>query len=140
MAYAASLLAVSVHAVSKISTIFVIQTVGNRNQPIKWASRAMFYVVVLWWLVGFFLLAFRCTMPTPWAGDAESCLAASSVYAAFDVIHLVIDGVNVATDVLLVALPAVIIWRLQMARRKKVEITAAFALRLLYVHLERLMS
>lgn len=125
--YAASLLSVLAHAAAKISVALFVLAI-NARRDLKLVCFAVLGIIVAWAVSSVFVIAFRCSLPTPWRGGANSCMDSFLVYLGINI-------VNIATDLALIVVPTVMMWKVQTGLDVRVQIISLFASRILLVAL-----
>ena len=81
-------------------------------------------VIVMWGIGSTFALAFRCSMPNPWAWSSSSqCIDQAALFQG-------IATVNIVTDVVLVALPCLLLRNVQLSHWKRFRIMALISSKL----------
>ncbi|ETN42761.1 uncharacterized protein HMPREF1541_01919 [Cyphellophora europaea CBS 101466] len=87
-------------------------------------------IVMLMWLISsIFTVGFQCQLPQPWLLSNDRCID-------LVVLHRYVGAMNILTDVVLVVLPAPIVYPLQLERDKKSLVIALFATRIFSVAAE----
>lgn len=128
--YAAMILQVLAHTLSKISvTLFVLAL--NATRPIKLAGYCLLAAITAWGICSVFILAFRCSLPTPWNGSEGECLDATKIYVGINI-------VNIMTDIALVALPTVMMWGVHTSFNVKLRVIGLFASRIMCATIHQL--
>lgn len=123
--FSASILMILAYGLAKVSVILFFMSI-NAKRPLKIGSFVAIGVIAAWTVSSLFVLGFRCGTSSPWLKDDNKCLAEFSVFLGIDV------G-NIITDIMLVVLPTIMMWDLQIAFSMKVQVIALFATRLLSV-------
>lgn len=123
--YTANILQLLVYTLSKISVCLFISALNSRFD-IKVANYVLFGLIAAWGLCSIFIVAFRCSLPTPWNGNESECLG-----SAFTV-SMGINIVNIITDFALVALPTIMMWSVHTTIDVKARVISLFASRLMY--------
>lgn len=96
----------------------------NSRKELKQAGFAVLGVIVAWGVSSILLLSFRCGTSRPWLDQKDKCLSDFGVYLGIDI------G-NIITDIILVILPTIMMWSLQIAIGLKAQVIGLFATRLL---------
>lgn len=115
--------------VSKMSIVFLYQRIfeGSRLRRVLLGTQAFNALLILSYVVSAFLVArpFGCdfVLDVPGGCAYDDVWDGSGAYSA----------VNAAFDVWLVAVPAVVVWRLQMRTERKMNVIAVFATGILSV-------
>lgn len=82
----------------------------------------------IWTLTSLFGFAFTCSPPSVWNYASSSCIYIKAFYTY-------VEAASAAIDVVLVILPSIITWRLQIRLNKKITVIAFFASRILLMTL-----
>lgn len=97
----------------------------------KWQITTTFLMVftVLWGLLAFFLNIFQCNPPRYfWTRQGQGhCIIGQTAF------YISIGAISLGEDVVLLLLPIVVVWRLRLSTRKKLQITSIFAIGSLWV-------
>ena len=114
--YTAGILSFKVSALCLLERIFT----GRRFRQTLWAIGIF---VLAYSLVQIFATIFQCTpIKTIWDPSVKvRCINSNNVY-------LVCSSLNIATNVIILAMPMPKLWKLQMARTEKVQLSIIFAL------------
>ncbi|CAL8580023.1 hypothetical protein XPA_005756 [Xanthoria parietina] len=80
--------------------------------------------VVLWCFATIFALLFQCERPHTWDLTPSKCHNQDIIYYSSGII-------NILTDLAIVALPVIILFGVQISRRRKLAVFAIFAVRVL---------
>ncbi|PWY80394.1 integral membrane protein [Aspergillus sclerotioniger CBS 115572] len=118
--YAAQLLVILVLSHSKVSTCRLIYRI-TPGQHIRQASMIVVIIVGLWTVFALFATALQCR--PPWEYLPSQCAAEGAV--AYPIIVI-----NIFTNLALVFIPLIMLWNVQMAFQKRLQIIASFCVRL----------
>ncbi|RGP77274.1 integral membrane [Fusarium longipes] len=122
--YASRILAILVHATTKISLGLLIRQI-DRQSGLHFANMVVGGVVIVWAVSGAFTTAFACPMPEPW-------LAHSSVQCPSQGPIFIYNGTMIIlTDIALCILPVAMMWGVQTSTRRKLIVVSLFSIRLL---------
>ncbi|KAI9660383.1 MAG: hypothetical protein M1821_009733 [Bathelium mastoideum] len=126
--YAGQILKVLILALSKISylTIFtrLLLEASGRRKTIRIFCYSMIGVISAWAFATSMALALQCDTPHPWTFIGNKCVDQA-------VLYYLTGAFNIATDVVIVVIPAVIVLDIQLGRNKKAAVVAIFATRIL---------
>lgn len=122
--YAASILAVVVQALTKMSICLWISIISPQAR-VKLANRILMGAVIAWTISGIFAVAFACGLPHPWRSSGNS------ICKSHEAILLYNGVLNIITDIAISILPVVMLWNIQLQFRKKAAVCALFASRIL---------
>ncbi|MCJ1435566.1 hypothetical protein MMC27_004940 [Xylographa pallens] len=123
--YAADLLFIATLAMAKTSLIIMLREL-TRN---SWYRKLCWLLAVfctIWTVTSLFASAFQCHIPTPWMTLGPQCFDQISFWTYYGVI-------NGITDVVLILLPAYMVWHVQIDKKQKLIIIACFASRIVVV-------
>jgi hypothetical protein len=79
-----------------------------------------------WTVASVFAIAFQCHLPSPWAFGGDDCVDQFAL-------NIGIHALNIATDMLLVVIPFVMMQQVQISTGKRWVVTGLFGSRLMYV-------
>lgn len=119
------ILQVLAYTLSKISVALFVLTL-NVRRDIKLASYILLVAIIAWGTCSVFILAFRCSLPTPWNGSKGECLDAFKIYLGINI-------VNIITDIALVVIPIVMMWGVHTSFDVKLWVIGLFATRVMCV-------
>jgi hypothetical protein len=99
-------------------------------------------VLVIWAITSVLAIALRCGLSRPWTNAKDECLDMVSVpgpflttiASSFSKQTSLSDGssaIDIMIDLVLIALPMVLVWNLHMKRHEKVIVSLAFAFRIM---------
>ncbi|KAM0490505.1 hypothetical protein ACHAP8_011497 [Fusarium lateritium] len=122
--YASRILAILVHATTKISLGLLIRQINSQG-GLHLANMILGGVVTAWAVSGVFTTAFACPMPEPWFADnSVQCPAQGPIF--------VYNGIMIiSTDIALCLLPVAMMWEVQTLIRRKLIVISLFGVRLL---------
>ena len=83
-------------------------------------------VIGAWAVSSIIALACQCHSPRPWDFTNGRCISQSGLYYSIGVL-------NILTDVVIVALPIITMWTVQVSQQKRWLVNGLFAVRLLTV-------
>ena len=140
-AYAGDLLYILSLTFSKISLLILLRLITPVRLQGQFIS-ALGAALLLWGLTALLAAAFQCQVPRVWEILGNQCFhVVSSRPDSFYTIHILISiqvsfwnyfGVtNIITEGILVVLPIIIFWNLQMPLVRKIMIVCCFAVRIL---------
>ena len=140
-AYAGDLLYILSLTFSKISVLLLLRLITPVRLQIQFIS-ALGATLLLWGLTALLAAAFQCQVPRVWGILSNGCF--QMVFSRpkfFDMIHILIftqvsfwnyfEVTNMITEGILVVLPIIIFWNLQMPWVRKMVIVWCFAVRIL---------
>ena len=81
-------------------------------------------LIATWGVATVFAFAFQCSLPHPWNNTSGVCHNQHALYYAS-------AAIDILTDVVLTVLPVVILWGVQIQRRKRIVVMMVFVARLL---------
>jgi hypothetical protein len=81
----------------------------------------------LWWFAGFWVILFQCT-PIRAVYDFSPAIQAKARCVEFGHFVFIYELLNACLDVTILALPALIVPRLQLSTRRKAQVLAMFLL------------
>ena len=122
--YAGQILTIGSLGLAKLSLISTVVSFRPHRDILIWCY-VLEVVVALWTIVSGFAVAFQCDLARPWDSTTGTCVDQTALYPA-------VGAFNVATDLGVVILPAVIMPRNQISNKKRLVVQALFAFRLLY--------
>lgn len=122
--YASRILAILVHATTKISLGLLIRQI-DRQGGLHIANMALGGVVIAWAVAGVLTSAFACPMPQPWLADSSAQCPSQGPIFIYNGIMIIL------TDLALCLLPVAMMWRVQTSIRRKLIIIALFGSRLI---------
>ena len=122
--YAAPMLFVVSSAFAKASVVFFVMKITPQRE-IHLACYTLLAIISAWGLGFIFALAFQCELPRPWIVDS-TCVDRRKLFLALGIL-------NILTDLALVIVPIMMLWRVQSKAAKKWQVMALFASRILCV-------
>ena len=112
----------------KLSVLFLYRRLFF-GTVFRWYSLAVLILLASWSIAFFFAFAFQCgTHPQYWWTSVETI---QKYCSRDDISSLVFAVTDVFTDLLVLATPIPIIWKLQMSRTNKIGLSFIFMLGLL---------
>lgn len=110
---------------SKLSGTMGLRMMSRRSQ--KWIIIACEVIVSIWGVSALVVTALQCKLPTPWDYTRpERCMNRTTFWTCY-------SAVNMATDVVIVAIMAENIRRIQTSITKKILVITVFGSRILSV-------
>lgn len=110
---------------AKMSLLLFITRLTPNVATIR-AGRIILCLIATWGVATVFGFAFQCSLPQPWNNISGVCRNQSALYYAAAVIDII-------TDIALTILPVVILWGVQIQRRKRAIVMLVFIARMLWV-------
>jgi hypothetical protein len=125
--YASNILLVLSLAAAETSVIFLIMSIKPAKSVLM-GCRLVLTTVALWAGTSVLALAFQCSMPQPWAlgpriGGSETCIDQYGL-------QIGIACTNILTDLAIIALPLVMMSKVQTLKDKKLVVSILFGLRI----------
>lgn len=108
---------------AKISVTLLVMAIDS-GRELKIASYVVLGLVVAWETSSVFLFGFQCGASSPWSADTDRCLDQFDVYLGVNIS-------NIVTDIALLVLPTVMLWRVQTSFDVKARVIGYFAIRIL---------
>ncbi|KFY39945.1 hypothetical protein V494_03745 [Pseudogymnoascus sp. VKM F-4513 (FW-928)] len=106
---------------SKMSLVLFVTRL-TPNVPTIRAGRIIFCLIAIWGLATVFGFAFQCSLPHPWNNISGVCKNQAALYYAAGIMDII-------TDIALTILPVVILWGVQIQRRKRAIVMLVFMAR-----------
>ncbi|GAB1199534.1 hypothetical protein APSETT444_008884 [Aspergillus pseudonomiae] len=132
-AYAAHLLLIVALSLSKMSTILLIWKL-TPSKSLRRSCAIAAGIVVGWSIFAVFGIAFQCEMPGPWLYSPERCAGEDWLQSPLNLhqgaIFYPIAGFNILTEAIIVALPFIMMHKVQMVWHKRVKILSSFSARI----------
>ncbi|KAF2198696.1 hypothetical protein GQ43DRAFT_343134, partial [Delitschia confertaspora ATCC 74209] len=123
--YAATILYILAVGMSKISmSWFLARLAGEAVHKV--AVVILSSVVVAWTIAVTFGFAFQCKLPRPWDVHGGKCISIMAFWIGAAII-------DIATDIVMIALPIHIVWNLQLGFREKATVCFIFVIRLILI-------
>ncbi|GKZ31896.1 hypothetical protein AbraIFM66950_000834 [Aspergillus brasiliensis] len=119
--YAAEMLYVASLTFSKLSALAFMTFLMQRTRKTEWILIAL---ISAWGVAAEFAVAFQCDLPQPWRWNQKRCFNSDAwwmVFGAFDIL----------SEIALIIVPSLLIYRIQMAVPRKVVAITCFSTRLL---------
>ena len=82
--------------------------------------------ITIWTVASIFANAFQCSPPKTWAYTTGQCFDQTAFWTVFAIIDII-------TDVVIMGLPILLLYKLQLALSKKINVCFAFSFRILAV-------
>ncbi|RDL36097.1 Uncharacterized protein BP5553_06709 [Venustampulla echinocandica] len=119
--YAANLLWLASQCFSKLSVVMFIRAIspGTFNER---ATLAGIGITALWGFTSIITVAFQCHLPNSWETIQNTCFDRKAFWNYT-------NSINIAIDLLLVLMPLAMVWKLQLAKKRKVMIVSCFGTR-----------
>ena len=115
---------------SKLSYLFIylriISTSSSGMRPLRLFITALVPLVALWGTGTALAFAFQCALPSPWNQSNTTCINQNALYYTT-------GGISILTDILIVAIPAAIVSKIQIQVSERVNIWAIFATRIVVI-------
>ncbi|OBT79358.1 hypothetical protein VF21_01912 [Pseudogymnoascus sp. 05NY08] len=108
---------------AKMSLLLFITRLTPNVATIR-AGRIMLCLIATWGVATVFGFAFQCSLPQPWNNTSGVCRNQPALYYAAGIIDII-------TDIALTILPVVILWGVQIQRRKRAIVMLVFMARML---------
>ncbi|KAF2503218.1 hypothetical protein BU16DRAFT_588866 [Lophium mytilinum] len=107
---------------SKASVVILIGKLDNNKK-----TRQQCYIIhgltVFWILFSVFTVAFQCGFPSPWVFSKSKCTAGGNLY-------YIVIVLNIITDAIISTFFLPVVWKLQMSKRERTNVSTIFASRL----------
>ncbi|KAL4977898.1 hypothetical protein BDW66DRAFT_26820 [Aspergillus desertorum] len=126
-AFASQLLLVIVLSLSKLSTTLLIWKLTPSRSLRQYCTIAV-AVIAGWTIFALFSISFQCHLPEVWLYAPGRCAGEGALYYPIAIF-------NILTEIVLVALPFIMMQNVQMASQKRVKILSSFSSRLCVVGL-----
>lgn len=107
---------------SKMSLLLFITRLTPNVATIR-VGRIILCLIAIWGVATVFGFAFQCSLPRPWNITSGVCQNQSALYYTAAVI-------DILTDIVLTILPVVILWGVQIQRRKRAIVMLVFIARM----------
>ncbi|KAL9014490.1 MAG: hypothetical protein Q9173_000870 [Seirophora scorigena] len=121
--YATQVLEIIILCLSKSSLLLVFLRL-TPSRPAITALRLFAVSILLWGFAASFALLFQCDRPQTWDLTPSRCHNQDIIYYSNGV-------VNILSDVVITALPAVLLFKVQISRERKLAVFGIFAVRAL---------
>ncbi|TQV90437.1 PTH11-like integral membrane protein [Cordyceps javanica] len=119
--YAADILFIASLFCAKIATAMMTTTISQRSH--KRMIQAVELLIALWAASGLFVVFFQCQLPNPWYYVERKCIQRVAFWSYFSVL-------NIATDLLLIAIMVENVRRIQTSWSKKTLVICVFGSRI----------
>ncbi|OQE29828.1 hypothetical protein PENSTE_c002G10402 [Penicillium steckii] len=123
--YSSQLLAVIVVACSKAALALLVLSLKPFSRIVL-ACKVFLGLICGWAVAALFALGLQCEQPSPWDSSHGRCVNQYALYVILGVTHTLLD-------LAVIALPVALLWQVQIPRRKRFNISALFASRILVV-------
>lgn len=110
---------------AKMSLLLFITRLTPNVATIR-VGRIILCLIATWGAATAFGFAFQCSLPQPWNNTSGVCHNQSAL-------HYVAASIDILTDIALTVLPVVILWGVQIQRRKRAVVMLVFMARMLWV-------
>ncbi|KAE8350880.1 hypothetical protein BDV28DRAFT_150521 [Aspergillus coremiiformis] len=124
-AYTAQLILVVVVSLSKLSTTLLLWNL-TPSKTVHQACIVTMGLITAWTAFALFAIAFQCQLPEPWLYTPDRC--STMLIYPVTVCHILIE-------LIIMAIPFLMIRNLHMARSKRIKILCSFAARIAHVSL-----
>jgi hypothetical protein len=108
---------------SKISVVTFIRVISPATYNAK-ATLGLFGLIAAWAITSLVVMIFQCQVPQVWKTISNKCIDRDTFWAYS-------NSVNIIIDLMLIGLPMVLVWKLQIARSRKFVVVGCFAARAL---------
>jgi len=123
--YSSQLLAVIVLACSKAALTLLVLSLKPFSRIVL-ACKVILGLICGWAVAALFALGLQCERPSPWDSSQGRCVNQYAMYVILGVAHMLLD-------LAVIALPIALLWQVRISQRKRFNISALFASRILYV-------
>ena len=123
--YSSQLLAVVVLVCSKAALALLVLSLKPFS-GIVLACKVILGLICGWAVAALFALGLQCELPSPWDSSQGRCVNQYAMYVMLGVAHMLLD-------LAVIALPIALLWQVQISQQKRLNISALFASRILYV-------
>lgn len=123
--FASHLLAVLVLGCSKAAVALLVLSL-QPFERITLACKVFLGLISTWTLAALIALGKQCDEPQPWNSSPERCVNQQVLYIALRSMHMLLD-------VVIIGLPVALLHQVQIIRWKRHQISALFAMRILWV-------
>ncbi|KAI9652246.1 MAG: hypothetical protein M1831_007094 [Alyxoria varia] len=110
-------------ALAKYATLELLVRLGKHRPSFKISCYAMMAFAGLWALAGSIAVGLQCGGKAPWSTPSSECVD-------LRVFWIVMEILNIISEVTIIAAPVVLVWNLQTSWNRKSMVITAFALRL----------
>ncbi|KAL8668431.1 MAG: hypothetical protein Q9168_006937 [Polycauliona sp. 1 TL-2023] len=120
--YASNLLFILNLCLAKVSVLQMLRIITPIKQHIRMVLGVGLFVL-LWSFASEFVAAFQCRLPKPWRVMGNRCIDRTDFWHAYGALNLI-------TETALLAIPLIIVWKIQTPLKRKVVIFMCFASRI----------
>ncbi|KAI9843987.1 MAG: hypothetical protein M1838_002393 [Thelocarpon superellum] len=120
--YTSQVLYQAVICLAKISLLLFISRL-TASKSTRQVCRLVMILVGAWSIAAAFALVFQCQAPHTWDFTPGRCVDQGALYYANGVI-------NIVTDLMIIALPAAIIWSVLITRKQRMTVIFVFGIRI----------
>lgn len=124
--YVSDIFAILVLTLAKMSTLLLIVAI-QPPRAIVTVCKVLGVITILWAIALEFALAFRCSLPTPWDLEGQC--------GNLEALNIVQHTWNISTDLVLVALPILMMRNVHVTSMKRWTVNALFGSRIMCVKL-----
>lgn len=109
----------------KASTLTLLVALAP-NKKYRMPAKAVGGFLLIWTIASFFASAFQCTPPKTWLYTSGKCFDQTTFWVAYAIIDML-------TDLVIMCLPILLLYKLQLSMSKKINVCFAFSFRLLAI-------
>ncbi|RFU29813.1 hypothetical protein B7463_g6522, partial [Scytalidium lignicola] len=120
--YASQLLYVPALLLAKMSSVIYLRALSPA-QLYDQATLGFMLFIAIWGTTSEFAIAFQCKLPHPWAIIAGKCFDRQAFWDFFGTL-------DVLTDIVVILIPAYLVWNIQMPTKRKIFVFLAFGTRI----------
>ncbi|KIX04825.1 uncharacterized protein Z518_05696 [Rhinocladiella mackenziei CBS 650.93] len=121
--YASQLGLMAATGLAKASAIQTVAALRPHVSVLR-ACHGLQILNALWIVAGIVALAFQCSLPAPWDFGPERCINQYALVLGLGVI-------NILTDLVIIALPAILMSKVQITNKQRWTVSALFACRVI---------
>ncbi|KAK5571655.1 hypothetical protein LTR43_002438 [Exophiala xenobiotica] len=122
LTYAGNLLFQLVLALSQVIVVLLIKNV-QPQRPVRIGCNCLLGFITVYSALSLSILAFQCSLPTPWLVSTDSCVDRKTFFTAF-----IITGIGI--DAATLILPIIMMCKVSTSRDKKIFVCVLFGTRL----------
>ncbi|KAL6252476.1 hypothetical protein RBB50_000195 [Rhinocladiella similis] len=122
LTYAANLLFQLVLALGQVIVVLLIKNV-EPPRPVRIGCNCLLGIIVVYSALALAVLAFQCSLPTPWIVAADRCVDRQTFLTSFIVASIAIDAVTLV-------LPIIMMCKAAITRDKKIFVCVLFGTRI----------
>ncbi|KAH8808490.1 hypothetical protein F5884DRAFT_676219 [Xylogone sp. PMI_703] len=119
--YASQLVYVPALLLAKISSVVYLRALSPA-EFYEYFTLALGLFIVIWGVASEFAIAFQCGLPYPWAIISSTCFDRQTFWDFFGTL-------DILTDIIVILIPAYLVWGIQMKMSRKIFVFAAFGTR-----------